>query len=96
MRTFLTPCLLCAGAFGWSFGSRAAAESVALASCRKHAGDCVIPIWFRNACGALAVRWSGCGSGWGTSRKLDESYALPTCRRNTSGCEIKRWACTAR
>ena len=86
------------GAPGWSFdyGSRAAAENVALASCRKHAGDCVIPIWFRNACGALAVGSNGYGSGWGTSRKLAESYALQTCRKNTGGCSIRRWACTTR
>lgn len=87
------------GAHGWSYdyNSRSAAESVALANCRKHAGDCVIPIWFRNACGALAVgAGNGYGSGWGTSRSIAEGYALKTCRQHTSGCAIRRWACTTR
>jgi hypothetical protein len=86
------------GAHGWSFdyGSRAAAEKVALANCRRHASDCVVPIWFRNACGALAVGTNGYGSGWGSNRRLAESFALRTCRRHARGCRIKRWACTTR
>jgi hypothetical protein len=60
------------GAHGWSYDypSRAVAEEVALTNCRQHAGDCVVPIWFRNACGALAVGSSGYGSGWGTNRRF--------------------------
>jgi hypothetical protein len=69
---------------------------VALSNCRQHAGDGVVPIWFRNACAALAVGFSGYGSGWGTSRRLAESFALRSCRKNTGGCWIKRWACTTR
>ena len=86
------------GAHGWSYdyASRSAAESVALGNCRQHASDCVVPIWFRNACGALAVGSNGYGSGWGTSRSLAESYALQSCRKFTGGCYIKRWACTTR
>ena len=77
-------------------GSRSDAESVALANCGEHAKDCVVPIWFRNACGALAVGSSGYGSGWGTSREFAESYALKSCREHTSDCYVKRWACTTR
>jgi serine/threonine-protein kinase len=86
------------GAHGWSYdyASRAAAENVALANCRRHAGDCVVPIWFRNACGALAVGTNGYGSGWGSKRRLAESFALRTCRKHTRGCRIRRWACTTR
>ena len=86
------------GAHGWSYdyGSRAAAEDVALSACRRHAGDCLIPIWFRNACGALAVGSNGYGSGWGSNRRLAENFALRSCRQRTGGCWIKRWACTTR
>jgi Domain of unknown function (DUF4189) len=86
------------GAHGWAIDhpSREAAESAAMDNCRKHAGDCTVPIWFRNACGALAVGASGYGSGWGTSRQLAESYALQTCRKYTRNCGIRRWACTTR
>ena len=86
------------GAHGWSidYGSREAAESVALQNCRKHAGDCTVPIWFRNACGALAVGPSGYGSGWGTDRSLAERYAMQSCRKHGRNCQIRRWACTTR
>jgi len=86
------------GAHGWSndHRSRGAAQNTALANCRKHAGDCAVPIWFRNACGALAVGANGYGSGWGTSRNLAESYALQSCRRHTGDCAIRRWVCTTR
>jgi serine/threonine-protein kinase len=86
------------GAHGWAYdyGSRAAAEQVALSNCGQHADDCVVPIWFRNACGALAVGADGYGSGWGSNRNLAERYALQSCRKYTSGCWIKRWACTTR
>jgi hypothetical protein len=85
-------------AHGWSYDypSRSAAEDVALSNCRKHAGDCIVPLWFRNACGALAVGASGYGTGWGTSRNLAESQALRVCRRYTGNCAIRRWACTTR
>ena len=86
------------GAHGWSFDyrSRAEAESVALTNCGKHASDCTVPIWFRNACGALAVGPKGYGSGWGTSQKIAEGYALQVCAKHSTGCTIKRWACTTR
>ena len=83
---------------GWAYdyASRAAAEGAALSNCRQNAGDCTVPIWFRNACGALAVGSNGYGSGWGSNRRRAETYALSTCRKNTSGCSVKRWACTTR
>ena len=86
------------GAHGWSidYRSRAAAENAALANCQQHAADCSVPIWFRNACGALAVGSNGYGSGWGTSRSIAESIALRGCRVHSGGCLIRRWACTTR
>jgi hypothetical protein len=82
---------------GWSsdHATRREAESRALANCRRHAGDCVIPAWFRNGCGALADGPKGYGSAWGASRSLAENYALQGCRRRSSGCAIVRWVCTA-
>lgn len=86
------------GAHGWSndYTSRSEAESVALANCRKHAGDCIEPVWFRSACGALAVGPNGYGTAWGTSRSLAESKALTTCQRWSMDCSIMRWVCTTR
>jgi serine/threonine-protein kinase len=85
------------GATGWSYdyGSRSAAESTALANCRQNAPDCIVPIWFRDACGALAVgNDNGYGTGWGTTRDIAESLALNVCRKHATGCEIRRWVCT--
>jgi serine/threonine-protein kinase len=86
------------GATGWAYNhrSRGAAEGAALANCRQHASDCTVPVWFRNACGAIAVGFDGYGTGWGNNRQLAESYALKTCRDFTTGCLITRWVCTSR
>jgi serine/threonine-protein kinase len=83
-------------AHGWSYNytSRREAEQRALARCRRYADDCVLPVWFRNACGALAVGADGYGSGWGSSRKLAEGYAVQSCSRYSGGCTVVRWVCT--
>jgi uncharacterized caspase-like protein len=83
---------------GWAYdlSSQAEAESVALAKCREHATDCIVPIWFRNACGALAVGSSGYGAGWGNDQKTAEGTALQTCSKYSGNCGIRRWVCTTR
>jgi uncharacterized caspase-like protein len=85
-------------AHGWSYdqATRREAESKALVDCRRHADDCIIPLWFRNACGALAAGSGGYGSGWGADRRAAETSALQSCGRYASGCAIKRWVCTAK
>lgn len=85
-------------AHGWAYDypTREAAEAAALTNCRQHAADCSIPIWFQNACGALAVGTNGYGSGWGVDRPLAETYALQSCGQYTSNCAVRRWVCTTR
>lgn len=85
-------------AHGWAFDypSRSAAERRALAQCGRHAKDCTVPVWFRNACGALAVGLDGYGSGWGSSRRSAEGQAVQSCRRYSGGCAVIRWVCTSR
>jgi hypothetical protein len=85
-------------AHGWSYDypSRQDAEHRALAQCRRHAEDCIVPVWFRNACGALAVGADGYGSGRGSSRKSAEGWAIQSCRRYSGGCAVIRWVCTSR
>ena len=86
------------GAQGWAYDypSREAAEAAALANCGQHAADCGVPIWFQNACGALAVGPSGWGSGWGVTQALAETYALQVCAQNSTACNVQRWVCTSR
>ena len=85
-------------AYGWSYDypSRGAAENEALSGCRRQADDCTVPLWFRNACGALAIGSDGYGTGWGTDRGIAEQQALGVCRRYTQRCSITRWVCTTR
>ena len=85
-------------AYGWSYDypSRGAAESAALANCGKQANDCIVPLWFRNACGALAIGSNGYGTAWASQRSSAENQALAVCRRNTMDCAVKQWVCTTR
>lgn len=87
------------GAFGrsWDYPNRRGAERRALNGCRAHARDCRVAIWFRNACGALAVgNRGGWGSGWGNSRSRAQNEARAVCRRHTNNCKIRVWQCTSR
>lgn len=83
-------------AHGWAYDytSRSEAQSRAMSECRRHAGDCVNAVWFRNACGALAVGPQAYGAGWGTNRKLAERSALQSCGRFSRDCSVIRWICT--
>ena len=85
-------------AHGWSYdyGSRREAERRARDQCGRHAGDCEVPVWFRNACGALAVGADGYGSGWGASRKAAEGSAVRSFARFSGSCTVIRWVCTSR
>jgi uncharacterized caspase-like protein len=86
------------GSHGWSYdyATREEAERVALANCGQHARDCNVPIWFQNACGALAVGPSGYGSGWAINQGLAEAYALGVCGQHSASCSVRRWVCTTR
>jgi len=84
------------GAYGYSidYPDRYGAENRALYEC---GGGCRVAVWFRNACGALAVGYNGgWGSGWGSSRQRGEYEAINACSRYTSNCAIRAWACTRR
>jgi len=84
--------------FSADYGSRAGAENRALSECYSRGGsNCIVGIWFANACGALAVgAGNGWGANWGNSRAIAENNALRVCRSNTGGCRVVRWVCTTR
>jgi len=85
------------GRYGYShdWGSRSEAEDYARSQCGR--SDCAIKVWFKNACGALAVgQRGGLGWGWSSSRGAAESVALNECQAKSSGCNIRTWACTTR
>ncbi len=90
------------GAFGYSydFGTKRAAQNAAQQRCRQHSdypGTCTQVGWFRNACGAVAVKYDREGFvsrykfGWGTTKPR----AVAQARRNFGGT-IRTWVCTTR
>jgi hypothetical protein len=84
------------GAHGYSndFRTRGGAEERALREC---GGACQVVLWFRNACGALAVGANnGYGTGWATSRRAAENIAMSGCNQNAASCGVARWVCTTR
>jgi serine/threonine-protein kinase len=87
---------------GWGtsydFRSRGAAESYSMSQCGAR-GDqgCRVVLWFRNACGALAVNSDGAnGWGWAYARGNAERIALQNCNAYGGGCWTLAWACTTR
>jgi serine/threonine-protein kinase len=84
------------GAWGTSYDyqTRAEAEQRALSRCAQ--GDCQVRVWFRNACGALAVGRGNCmGWGWASDKDEAQRKALNNCRQYGTGCSVKCWACTS-
>lgn len=88
------------GAHGYAsdYSSQADAEAHALAECKSKGDGCKSAIWFRNACGALAVGPDGSwGSDWGPDQQTAEQNALGQCKKySRGGCSVIRWACTTR
>lgn len=81
--------------FSNNFRSRRSAERRALFECRRRGGrSCRVAIWFKNACGALAIGPNGYGSGWGTSLRIARGHALRSCRGYSRRCRVIRWVCT--
>ncbi|MBW4612513.1 MAG: DUF4189 domain-containing protein [Desmonostoc vinosum HA7617-LM4] len=70
--------------------SREEAEHIALYDCTRQSrtDDCSVPLWFKNAWGALAVGSNGAyGTGWGydirdprRGKLIAGRYALQTCQ----------------
>lgn len=84
------------GKYGYSYdyNYRSGAESAARNQCARR--DCSTLLWFRNACGSLAVGRNGYGSGWGSNRARAKREALKSCRRYTGGCRVVNTICTTR
>ena len=83
-------------AVGWSYSysTRSGAEQKALSGCTPHARDCRIAIWFKNACGAVAVGANGWGSGWAATSTGAKNKAVHVCSRHTRNCQVYRWQCS--
>jgi len=85
------------GAWGYSYGysSRSAAQRRAMRECRARGYGCRVVVWFRNACGALAVgRGNAYGWSWNTSRARARRRAMAECRARTGGCRIRVTVCS--
>lgn len=72
------------GAYGYSVfqPTREEAEKKALAACRERGSDCRKPVWFVNACGAIAVASDGpWGQDWGHSQRQAIKKAIDWCTK---------------
>jgi serine/threonine-protein kinase len=86
----------------WVYGlsrdrsSRDDAEKVAMSLCSARAAGCELVLWYRNACGAVAVGVRGYGGGTGTSPALADKYAMQSCSLyGGAGCTVTGRACTS-
>ena len=80
----------------WSYGTLSEAQNNAISECRRKGGtNCGEIVWFRDACGALAIGDNGgYGSGWGTSYGIAQQYALNTCQSyGNRNCRIAITRC---
>jgi len=83
--------------YSYDYRSRAAAEQRAYNECAQYGAGCRIAVWFRNACGALAVgRDGGWGTGWHRTRSGAQANAIRKCSSVSHGCRVIRWVCTTR
>ncbi len=84
------------GSYSYDYGSRDAAEADALHRCSAGAPDCAVVMWFKNACGALAVGPKGTGHAWAGGRQAAEREALRYCGKYSAECRVTTWVCTTR
>jgi Domain of unknown function (DUF4189) len=85
------------GNHGYSnnYGSRRSAEEASLSECRDR--GCTVVLWFKNACGALAVGDNNAyGTGWAPIRRRAEEIAMSNCNDRSQNCNVIRWVCTTR
>jgi len=82
--------------YSYDYDSRAAAQNKALNECG--ARDCVVKVWFKNACGAFARSRRDGSTGWAYAYSMAAAKreALRQCRARGNGCELVAWACTSR
>lgn len=77
----------------WNYSRLSEAYNKALESCGQN--DCEIAIWFRSACGALAVGNNGCWEAhWGANRSDAERKAMNSCSQRCEECRIIASPCT--
>lgn len=83
--------------YSYDYANQAAAERKAVSECEKQSGsdDCKVVIWFKNACGMLAVGDKGYGAGWGTSMETAVLQTFDNCLKWTDNCRVVRWVCTS-
>ena len=79
----------------WNYPTRWEAEQRAINECSTRGYGCKAVMWFRSACGALAVSGrGGYGAGWDTSKYVAEQKAMAECYRHNNSCYIELSHCT--
>ena len=85
-------------AHGWAkdHPSRKAAEQAAIKGCGKYATDCTSVLWFKNACGAIALGPKGAGWAWDQTQSAADNGALNACAKHSKACTVKQRVCTTK
>ena len=79
----------------WNFETKWQAKNRALRECSKHGRGCKVVLWFRNACGALAISpGNGYGASWDSDEYAARRSALRTCYKYNDTCSIKASYCS--
>ncbi|MBM0741752.1 DUF4189 domain-containing protein [Phormidium sp. CLA17] len=78
--------------YTYNYPTRAQAEASSLKECGET--GCVVRVWFKNACGAVAENDKVIGWGWSKNEAEAKAQAISSC--GGGDCEITTWACTER
>ncbi len=84
--------------YSYNYDNQQDAITRAMNECnsRTPSGDCIMLLWFRNACAALAIGDTGYGSAWAAERPAAEQSAIANCSAYSANCRIVQWVCTDR
>ena len=79
----------------WNFQTRWEAEERAMSECSYRGYGCKVVMWFRNACGALALApGGGYGAAWGNSKYVAQQKAMNACYGDNQSCDLEISFCT--
>ena len=106
MTTFASPAFAGYGAIAfsqsskayghsWNYQTRWDAEQRAINECSTRGYGCKAVMWFRNACGALALApRGGYGAAWDTNKYVAQQKAMTECYNHNNSCYIQLSFCT--
>lgn len=78
--------------YSYNYPTQSGAQNRALRECGVR--DCRVVVWFKNACGTLAIGNSSWGSAWNANGRQSQISAVRACSQYGSGCRVVRTVCS--